>query len=164
MPMKNNARAALVLAILFLLSGCAERVPEPVLVPHDVPHISWNIHSGDAEDATPDVICQSDPRTACVVPASREGRKVLATVHMFYHPAATETKYAGTVDVGFFDEVHDMTPNSTVKPGAKPTHHTITDIVTSKPGTYPLRIAIVATSTQTGQDQNIRDEISVVVR
>ena len=80
--MKNIAGAIVVLPVFLLFPGCAERVPEPVLVPHDVPHISWNIHSGDAEYARRSVVCQSDPRTECVVPASREGQKVFATVHI----------------------------------------------------------------------------------
>lgn len=147
--MKNIAIR--VISALLLFSGCAEHIPEPVLVPQGAPHLSWNIHSGDAEDPGRNVICQSDPRTDCVVPASRDGRKVFATVHLFFHPAATETRYTGTVEVGFFDQVHEMTPNSTVKPGDAPTHHHINYIVTTKPGTYPLRIAIVATARETGQ-------------
>lgn len=159
----NMLARTTVLVCLISVSGCAERVPEPVRNSQGTPHISWNIHGGDA-DSNQKELCQSDPRTECNLPASREGAKSLATVHVFFHPAANDTKYTGTIAVGFFDERHEITPNATVKRGGAPVGQSVTDIVTTKPGTYRLHMSIVATNVATGQASKIEDDITVIVR
>jgi hypothetical protein len=48
------------------------------------------------------------------------GGFLLALRHLYYHPAATETKYSGSAQVGFFDRPHEIDSNITVKPGDPP--------------------------------------------
>ena len=89
---------------------------------------------------------------------------MLAHVHLYYHEASTETRYTGSVRIGFFDQPHEINPHIIVKPGDSPGNQAVSDFVSNKPGTYTMTITAVATSTQTGQEQNIRDQVNVVVR
>lgn len=158
--------------VLLLMSclaafGCAEHVPEPVLVPQGVPHISWEIQRGTRDNADQDFVCHSDPRTECVIVVSGEKEDVFATVHVYYHPAATPTRYTGSVEMGFFDgatESHTFRPNLTLPPGGKPMGQTITDRVTKNPGVYEVRLEVVATSVDGGRSQNIRDQFNVTIK
>lgn len=165
--MKPTHRFLAVLPFLLTAGGCAQRIPEPVLKPHDVPHISWTIHVADQPGGRETTICSSDPRTECVVPASTEGRKVFAMVHLFFHPAAAETRYTGSVQIGFFGgpaESHEMKPNVIVQPKDSPARHSMSDFVTTRPGKYQMLVALVATSVPNGEGQSIRDEVAVLVK
>ena len=51
--------------------------------------------SGDRDNPDRDFICQSNPRTACEMSASRPGEQVFAHLYVYYHPAAIETLYTG---------------------------------------------------------------------
>jgi hypothetical protein len=121
-------------------------------------------HEQRCDNPDLDFVCQSNPRSECVLPVDRPDARVLSHVYVYHHPASTETKYTGSIRIGFFDQPHEINPNITVKPGESPGNQSVSDFVSSKPGTYPMVIAVVATSTQTGQVQNIRDQVSVVVR
>lgn len=166
-PLKPPRQCLAVLPFLLSAAGCAERIPEPVLKPHDVPHVSWEVHVGGLQGGRETTVCRSDPRTQCVVPATTESRKVFAMVHFFFHPAATPTRYTGAVQVGFFGgpaESHEMKPDVTVKPKQPAARHSISDFVTTFPGTYQLSVALVATSLPNGRKQTIRDEVTVLVK
>jgi hypothetical protein len=147
-----------------VVTACAARTPEPVGGHTGAPHIGWVIMSGDQDNPDRDFVCQSNPRSECVMPADRPDERVLGHLHVYYHPAATETKYAGSVRIGFFDQPHEINPNLTVPPGGKPGSQSVSDFVSSKPGTYTTLFAIDATSTPNGQKQSIREEVSVTVR
>lgn len=149
---------------LVLGAGCAKRIPEPVGGHTDLPHVGWVIMSGNAENPDRDFVCQSTPRTECVMPVDRPDARVLSDVHVYHHAASTETKYAGSIRIGFFDQPHEINPNVTVKPGESPGNQSVTDFVTSKPGTYMMEVTVVATSIPTGQTQNIRDQVRVIVK
>lgn len=118
----------LVLAALALnvaLGGArGHRVPEPVSVPKGAPHISWTIGVGGTDEPERTSVCQSDPRAACTLTRSAKER-TLVTVHFYLHPAATETRYTGSARIGFFDQAHEITINSTVKPGDRPVNHSV---------------------------------------
>jgi hypothetical protein len=43
-------------------------------------------------------------------------------------------------------------------------NHSVTGIVSSTPGTYVVTFALVATSTETGKSQPIREQVRVVVK
>lgn len=114
-------------------------------------------------------MCQSDPRTDCVLSAGTADTPAFATVHLYLHPAKSqETKYSGTMQVGFMNgssaEPHDTTINSTVKPGETPTNVSVTGIVTAKPGVYAVTLAVVARSPGTKGEQSIRETILVTVK
>jgi hypothetical protein len=68
-----------------------------------------------------------------------------------------------SIRIQFFDQPH-INPSIIVKPGDSPGNQSVSDFVSMKPGTYPMSIAVVATPTQAGQTQNIRDQVSVIVK
>ena len=167
MNFANRVLCAAVVGAVFPLAiavGCAKRIPEPVGGHTDAPHVGWVIMSGDAENPDRDFICQSNPRDECVMPVDRPDARVLSDVHVYHHAASIETKYTGSIRIGFFDQPHDINPNVTVKPGESPGNQSVTDFVRNKPGTYMMAIAVVATSIPTGQTLNIRDQVRVIVR
>jgi len=152
--------------LLSIASGaCAERIPEPAVVP-SVPHISWLIasHEGNGNEQ---VVCQSDPRTECVLPVGSGETRRMATVHLYLHPSGIETRYVGTMQVGFMNgspEPHDTRVNSTVTPGSSPVNVSVTGLVTSRPGTYPMTIALSAETSTTQRPLDIRETLSVTVK
>lgn len=151
--------------VAMLVTGCVRRIPEPAGGHTESPHVGWVIMSGDTDNPDRDFVCQSNPLSECVVPADRPDARVLGHLHVYYHAASMETKYTGSIRIGFFDEPHEITPPSTpVKPGDRPGNQSVSDFVTSRPGTYTMSIAIVAMTTQTGQTQNIQDQVRVIVR
>jgi len=159
-------RVVIVSAVILIViaPGCARRVPERAGGPKASPHVGWAILSGDAENSDRDVVCQSHARSECVVPADRPDARVLSHVHLYYHSASVETKYTGSVRIGFFDGAHELKPNMTVKAGVSPGNHSVSNFVSSKPGTYLMTIAVVATSVPSGVAQEIREQVSVTVR
>jgi hypothetical protein len=124
--------------------------------------------SGDRDNPDRNFVCQSDPRSECAVPTSRPGAPSLAHVYFYYHPAATDTTYTGTIDIGFFEgaaDSHVIRPNISVKGKEEDLgHESIVGIVSSKPGTYFLTLAVVATSVPTGATEEFHDRIAVVVK
>ena len=151
------------LLILFATS-CARRVPEPVGGHTDAPHLGWVIMSGDRDNPDQDFVCQSSPRTDCVVSIDRPDARVLAHVHFYYHPTAAETKYTGPIRIGFFDNPHEISSTITVKPGDHPGNQSVSDFVSNKPGAYTMTIAVIATSVPSGAVTQIREQVPVTLR
>lgn len=153
---------------VWMAGACANRhVPDPPSVVSGEPHTSWWLGAGTAQNPEQQRICQSSPRTSCVISVTGQQRQVFATLHLSYHPAATDTTYAGFIRIGFFEgspESHDLKVNATVKARDSQANQSITDIVSSRPGTYPVDLSIVATSTPSGKTQNIRDEFNVMIK
>ena len=148
-------------------AGCVRRVPEPPGVAPGVPHISWVIMSGNRDNPDQDFVCQSDPPNDCVVPVSRPDARVFSDVHFYYHGAGQETRYTGSIRIGFFQgapESHEISTNITVKKNESITNQSVVDIVTTTPGRFTIAIDLVATSTPTGRSDPIRQEIPVVVK
>lgn len=165
--MRKRSICVLACCGVVVSAGCARRVPEPSGVAPGVPHISWVIMSGDRDNPDQDFVCQSDPRNDCVVPASRPDAQVFSDVHFYFHGAGPDTKYTGTIQVGFFRDANDshaVQTNITVKKNESITNQSVTNIVTATPGTYVMKIELTATSAQTGQSQPIREEVPIVVR
>ncbi len=163
----RNSPIAIGAALILGVTACVKRVPEPVSLRQGAPHISWIIMSGDRDNPDRDFVCQSDPRNDCVVPVSRPDVQVFSDVHFYYHGAATETRYTGSIRIGFFQgtvESQEIRPNITVNENEEISNQSVTSIVTSQPGTYAMTFALIATSTQTGQTQNLLDEVAVTVK
>ena len=163
--MSTAQRLALATVLIGSCASCAERIPEPVVVP-TVPHVSWLIavQTPSSEERT---VCQSDPRNECILPVSTVDKRTFATVHLYLHPVKSgETKYSGTMRVGFMNgaasEPHDSKVDSTVSPGDTPTNVSVTGIVTEKPGGYTITISLLATSSS-GTSLKLRDTIDVTV-
>jgi hypothetical protein len=150
--------------LIVIAPGCARRIPERAGGHEDSPHVGWVIMSGDSDNSDRDFVCQSNPRGECVVPVDRPEARVLSHVHLYYHSASAETKYTGSVWIGFFDGAHEIKPNITVKPGDSPGNQSVSSFVSSKPGSYIMTIAVVATSVPSGVAQEIREQVSVTVR
>jgi hypothetical protein len=146
---------------------CAKRLPEPSGLAPGAPHVSWIIMSGDRDNPDREFVCQSAPRTDCVIPVSRPDAQVFSDVHFYYHGAGAETKYSGSIDVGFFQgspASRQIQANTTVPKTEKIMNHSVIGIVTATPGSYPVRFAVVATVAGSGTNQPIEAEVPVVVK
>lgn len=132
-------RATLLLALSAL--QCAERIPEPVAVP-SVPHISWLI-SSQQQDRDEQTICQSNPRTECVIRVGGTDTRLLATVHLFLHPSSVDTKYVGTMRVEFLNgsaaEAHDTRIDSDREAGRAVRLSTSASPDRSRPSRAPMQ-------------------------
>jgi hypothetical protein len=123
--------------------------------------------SGDGDNPDQEFVCQSDPRNDCVVPASRPDARVFADVHFYYHGTGAETKYTGSIDIGFFQgstAAHTTQTNMTVPKNETIMNQSVTGIVTSTPGTHALTLAVVGTVTGSGANQPFREQVQVVVK
>ena len=164
---RQRMRSALVVTAIAATCGCAgHQAPRPA-GPPGTPRLGWVIMRGDRDTPDHDFVCQSVQQSECVVPMSRADAQVFAHVYVYYHPAATETKYTGSVQIGFFEGTggaNTVRPDLRVKPGGSPGNQSVVGIVRSQAGTYPLSIAVVATSTQTGATQEIRDQVRVTLK
>ena len=148
-------------------SACAKRVPEPSGIAPGTPHISWVLMYGDRDTADREFACQSDPRTECVLPASKPDAQVFSDIHFYFHGAGAETRYEGTIDKGYLQgapDSHVSKTSITVQKNESITNSSTTGIVTSTPGTYAVTIALTATVKETGRTQSIRESITVVVK
>ena len=149
-------------------SACARRIPEPAGLAPGTPHVSWIIMRGDRDNPDRDFVCQSDRRNDCVLPASRPNAPVFSDVHIYYHGTGVETKYTGSIQIGFFqgsaDETHTVQVDRTVPKTESIVNQSITDDVTVTPGNYAITFALVATLTDTGKTQPIREQVPVVVK
>lgn len=156
-------------AVVAASAGCRMRVPEPAIHTGS-PHLSWIIMRGDRENPDQNFVCQSEPRSDCVIPRSRADAPVFSSVHVYYHPASSDTRYTGSIGIRFFQgagdqpESHVVRVDTTVKANTAPYHQGVTDLVTDKPGAYSIAIAIDATPITIGSAHQIREDVRVLVR
>ena len=148
------------------LGACASRVPHQVGGQRGMPHLSWVVMAGDRDNPDAEFVCQSDPRTDCVLTASRPNAQAWAIVYLYYHGVGEEIRYTGAIQIGFFagpaTEAHEVRPNIVVK-GNDIMHQSVLDDVTATPGPYAMTFHVVAT-TVAGQPQPIDDLVHVVVK
>ena len=160
-------RISVVLLTVAVMSTCAKPVPEHVGVPPGTPYISWVLMYGDRDNADREFACQSDPRTECVLPASKPDAQVFADIHFYFHGAGAETRYEGTINIGYLQGVpdsHTSRTTITVQKDESITNSSTTGIVTSTPGTYAVTISQTATVKDAGKTQSIQESIPVVVK
>ena len=141
--------------------------PRPIEGTAGAPQVGWVIMSGDSENPDHDFVCQSNPRADCVLPVSKADSRTNAAVYFYYHPAAVEMRYTGTIQLGFFEGAsssHQLRPDFTVKPNDSPANQSVVGIVSSTPGTFAMTIDVVAAPTGSGAKQNIQEKVQVVVR
>jgi hypothetical protein len=150
------------IALLVIHWSCSKRIPESNTAPPVVPRVGWVIMTGDRDNPDAAYVCQSQPRTEeCVLSATRPDQQVFASVHLFFHPAPADTKYTGTVRVGFMQTAGPVTPNVTVKAGDKPGQTTVIGLVLPSPGKHEMTIALVA---EGEQRREIRERVQVAVQ
>jgi|SRR5262245_15642069 len=160
-------RVAVVILAVALTSTCAKSVPEPVGVPAGTPHVSWVLMYGDRDNADSEFACQSGTPTECVLPASKPDAQVFSDIHFYYHGAGAETRYEGTINIGYLQgapETHTSRTGITVQKDGSITNSNTTGIVTSTPGSYAVTISQTATVKATGKTQTIRESIPVIVK
>jgi hypothetical protein len=146
--------------------SCARHAPEPPIRVPGKPYVSWVIMSGDSDNADGDFVCQSDPRTDCIVPVSRADARVFSDVHVYYHGAGAETRYAGTMQIGFFQGSATAAKTQVdiaVKQNGSITNQSVVGIVTSTPGSHTIDFDLMAT-VDAAKSQPIRDQLKVIVR
>jgi hypothetical protein len=154
------------IAGLFAISGCARRVPKPANVAPGTPFVSWVFMSGDRDNPDREFVCQSTPPSECVMPVSSPEDRVFSDLFFYYHGAGGETKYTGSIQIGFLQgspDAHKVAVNITAKKDGI-TNMSVLDAVTSTPGTYDVTFDVVATSVENGRSQPIRDRVPVVVK
>jgi hypothetical protein len=155
-----------VIVIQVLASACGKRVPgPPPTAVAGVPRVGWVIMVGDADDPNREFVCQSEPRTECVMPPSLPAEQRFTDVHFYFHPGTADTKYTGKIQIGFIGEdrskPHEITPNITVKRNDSAANTSVVGIVPSQPGTRNMTIVMVAEADTTHQ---IEDRVRVQVR
>jgi hypothetical protein len=127
--------------------------------------VNENIMAGDRDTPDREFVCQSDPRNDCVVDASRPDDQRFSNVHFYYRGARAETKYTGSIEIGFFEgatESRVVRPNITVKKTEQIGNQSVIGLLSSKPGTFALRFNLTAT-TDAGKTHTVRTEVPVVV-
>jgi hypothetical protein len=150
-----------------LTTACAKHIPQPTGVTPGTPRISWVIMSGDRDNPDQDFVCQSDPRSVCVVPASRPDAQTFSHVHVYYHGAGAETKYTGSIDIGFFQgdpAARTIQANMAVAKADDVKTQSVTGIVTSTPGRYAVKFEVGAVVTDTKVTRPIREQIPIAVQ
>ena len=109
---------------------------------------------GDRDNADREFACQSDPRTDCVLPASKPDAQVFADIHFYFHGAGAETRYEGSINIGYLQgapDSHTSRTTITVQKDESITNSSTTGIVTSTPGTYAVTISQTATVKDAGK-------------
>jgi hypothetical protein len=161
------ARCGLLVGSLALFwTGCATHVPDHVAADESRPHISWELRSGN--DGDEEFICGSEePAKPCVLAASTEKNRVLATVRLFAHPAAHPTSYLGFFRAPFIQRETDLRLgeiNTTVEPEARPVGATVVGQVTSNPAASTLSISVDATQFGALNPLRFRQDVPVIVK
>jgi len=158
---------ALLAELAVLAASCVRGMPpQPRAAAPGQPAVSWVVMSGDRDNPDREFVCQSDPHSDCTIPASRPDAQVFSDVHLYYHSGGGETKYEGTIRVGFFDgsPASQTTPTSiVVKKGESIANQGIIGIVTSKAGSYDVSVEVTATVAEGGRKESIRRAIPIVV-
>lgn len=154
----------ILISCIAALFGCVRRIPEPA-AQQTTPRISWVIRAG-AEFAQQRVVCQSDPKSECVIPASSQTPKEFAGMSLYLHPTKAPTAYRGSLEVTFFETgtgVYGTPVDRTVEPGDQPVGITVSGVLKQMPGQYVAAIALIAyPSRQTGRE--IREAVNVIVK
>ena len=150
-----------------LASSCATRGPERANLAPGTPHVTWVLMYGDRDNPDSEFACQSDPRTECALPASRPDEQVFSDIHFYYHGAGAETRYEGTINIGYLQgspEPHTSRTNITVQKDESITNQSVIGIVTSTPGMHTVTLSLTATVRDTGKTMPINERIQVTVK
>lgn len=158
---RNARRAVMAVGLLVATSACHKHVPESMTAPPGVPRVGWVIMTGDRDNPDDEFVCQSAPRTDCILPATQPDHQVFTAVHVYFHPTEADTKYTGTIEAAFVQGSAPTKSNVTVKADATAAPTTIVGVVLSTPGQYRLTISLNAEGATRRQ---IREQIPVEIR
>jgi hypothetical protein len=161
-------RGHCLMLLLVVFGACAKRVPE--ISPHpSTPHITWTITEGYAGG---NEVCRStEPATACTLTLSdQRANRRFGAFHLFLHAGAIDTRYTGTLDVGFLGEdpdpahQHTHTVDRIVSRGSDPVGVSSTGIARAN-GTYYVDLALMAAPAKgSGPSMPIKERIRVDVK
>ena len=157
--------AIMTMALLVGACGCGAHSAPSIVGDPQSPNVGWVIMHGHTGNPNEEFGCQSNPRSDCVVHASRSGSQTLSEVHLYFHPTQVDTTYSGVVRIGFFSAGEagpGLQIQTTVKPGDMG-NYSVVGIVTDKPGQYMLTVDIRAAMSD-GAEQQIKEQIPVTVR
>lgn len=159
--------AALTVWLASAASSCGPRIPTTANVAPGTPYVSWVVMSGDRDNPDQDFVCQSEPRSECVMPASRPDQQVFSDVHFYYHGGGEETKYTGSIRIGFFRSPPDaqrIQTNITVRSKESIANQSVVGIVTDVAGQYEVTFDLVAQRGASGTPEPIRQRLAIVVK
>jgi hypothetical protein len=116
---------------------------------------------GNRDNADSEFACQSDPRTDCVLPASRSDAQSFSDIPFYFHGAGDETRYEGTINIGYLQgsESHTSRTDIAVQKSESITNQSVIGIVTSTPGEYAVTLSLNGTVRDTGKPMPIRTTI-----
>jgi hypothetical protein len=153
--------------LLCLCAGCASASHVRVEPAEPGPHVSWELHAGGA-DGDHHFVCGSpQPEHPCILPASTDETRRMATLHLLVYAAAQPTNYLGFMRAPFFGgeaerKVGEV--NATVEPGGHSVRTTVIGRVTPTPGTYNLTISVDAQPHGAPDSLPISQEVTVLVK
>ena len=149
-----------VAGLSLLFSSCGTH-QVPAVSPSGAPQVGWVIMHGDIDNPDAEFACQSTPRTECIVPVSQPTRKTFSEVHVYFHSGATDTKFSGSVRIGFLGQNGtEIMPSLSAKAGAVE-GDSVTGIVTERPGSHELSIEVTAVNAV--GTQQIRERVPITV-
>ena len=90
-----------------------------------------------------------------------KGQSNVHELHLYFHSGTTDTKYTGTIQVGFLPSPHEVKVNMTVNGGDPAGNSSVSGILSSKPGRYAMTVAIDA---ENGGTRQIRESVPVTVK
>src|SRR5262245_18224186 len=99
--MPGRLLSIVLVAACFVVSSCAKRPLAPAGQALGTPLFAWVFMSGDLDNPDREFVCLSTPVSECVVPASSPENRVFSDLFFYYHGAGGETKYTGSIQIGF---------------------------------------------------------------
>jgi hypothetical protein len=167
MPPSQGARRGISAILLTLCLGCASASHVRIEPDTLEPHLSWELHAG-GDEGDRDFVCGSpQPEDPCVLPASTDNTRVLASIHLLVYATTQPTNYLGFMQAPFFGGEPDRKVgevNATVEPGKPSVRTTVLGRVTPTPGTYNLTISVDAQPHGTPNSRRISHDVPVLVK
>ena len=120
--------------------------------------------SSESQGGTERLVCRSDAPDPCVLALPADRKPLLATVHVVLHPTQADTRYTGTMRVGFGGAASDTKVDSTVTRGGLAGNVSVTFLLTLTPGIYRTEISLTATSKGSSAPVSLRDTITLTIQ
>ena len=120
--------------------------------------------SSESQGGTERLVCRSDAPDPCVLTVPADRKPLLATVHVVLHPTQADTRYTGTMRVGFRDSAYETKVDSTVMGGGPAGNVSVTSLLTLMPGVYTTEMSLTATQKGSSASVSLRDTITLTIQ
>ena len=120
--------------------------------------------SSESQAGTERLVCRSDAPDPCVLTIPADRKPLLATMHVVLHPTPADTRYMGTMRVGFGGAAYDTKVDSTVTRGGPAGNISVTSLLTLTPGTYRAEISLTATPKGSSAPVSLRNTITLTIQ